>query len=58
MTQGGRRTRGHPHDMGVMTGGQLDGGNLAGVATRKGAEEDLGEKAPMGGPRPSALAAW
>jgi hypothetical protein len=44
--------------MGVMTGGQLDGGNLADVATRAGAEEDLGEKAPMGGPRPSALAAW
>jgi hypothetical protein len=52
MTQGGRHTHGHPRGAWVVTGGQLDGGNSADVATRVGAEEDLGENAPTGGFRP------
>jgi hypothetical protein len=58
MTQGGKHTCEHPRSVGVVTGDRLDSGNLAGVATRAGAEEDLAEKAPTGGSRPSAAAAW
>jgi hypothetical protein len=42
--QGGRRTRGHPHNKGVVMGGRLIGGNSAGVATRASREGELGEE--------------
>jgi hypothetical protein len=35
MAQGGRRTRGHPHDEGVVTGGWRSGGNCGGNANER-----------------------
>jgi hypothetical protein len=35
MAQGGRRTRGHPHDEGVVTGGRRSGGNCGGNANER-----------------------
>jgi hypothetical protein len=46
MAQGGRRTRGHPHDEGVVTGGQRSGRNCSGNASERTTAEDLGEDGP------------
>jgi hypothetical protein len=46
MAQGGRRTRGHPRDEGVVTGGWRSGGNCGGNASEHAAGEDLGEDGP------------
>jgi hypothetical protein len=45
-TQGGRRTRGHPRDKGVVTGGRCNGGNCGGNASERAAGENLGEDDP------------
>jgi hypothetical protein len=50
MTQGGRRTRGHPCGMRVVTGGRRSGGNCGGNASEHAAKEDLGEKVRQEGP--------
>jgi hypothetical protein len=42
MAQGGRRTREHPRDEGVVTGGRRSGGNASEHVT----DEDLGEDGP------------
>jgi hypothetical protein len=48
MTQGGRRTRGHPRDVGLVTGGRRNGGNRRGNANERTTGEDLGEDGPDG----------
>jgi hypothetical protein len=46
MAQGGRHTRGHPRDEGVLTGGRRSGGNCGGNASKRAAGEYLGEDGP------------
>jgi hypothetical protein len=45
-TQGGRHTRGHPRDKGVVTGGRRSDGNYGGNASERAAGEDFGEDGP------------
>jgi hypothetical protein len=53
---GGRHTRGHPRDEGVVTGGRHCGGNCGGNASERTAGEDLGEDGHDRWPRVSAMA--
>jgi hypothetical protein len=46
MAQGGRRTRGHPRDKGVVTGGWRSGANCSGNGSECATGEDLGEDDP------------
>jgi hypothetical protein len=58
MAQGGRRTRGHPHNRGVVMGGRPIAGNLAGVATRDEQRRGIwGKRGLTGGPRLSVTVA-
>jgi hypothetical protein len=59
MTQGGRRTHGHPRGVGVVTGGRLDDAILP--ALPRGREQRRGiwgMRDPTGGSRLSASAEW
>jgi hypothetical protein len=50
-TQFGRRTREHPRNAGVVTGGWRSGRTRDGNANERIAREDLGEEGPTSGSR-------